>query len=181
MISLSPDKWTPAGFVWGFIIIGALIFAAGLIWTGYTAWFLIRATQTTGVVVSVTGIHSTRSPGDSLTDKQVTSYYPVVEYHSPAGGTHRGQSTRAARSAHFSIGDEVRVYHHPARPDQFLLHDPWMLWFTPGILLAGGLFWLLFSGGALSLVKKFETDLGQGRDLFLQQVKAAAQKNKEQP
>lgn len=176
MLALSPEKWTPVGFVWGFVIVGGLISAAGLIWIAHTAWFLSRATQTTGVVVAVTAINSTRNPGDDSSDKQVTSYYPVVEYHSTAGGKHRLQSTRAARSNQFKIGDEVGVYHHPTKPAQALLRDPWMLWFSPGVILAGGLIWLLMAGGALLLVKKFDTNMDRDRDGFLRRVSAAAQR-----
>ena len=94
MFELAPEKWTMQGFLWGFLVFGALIAGTGLIWTTSTAWFLYSSEKTTGVIVDVIAIQSTRSPGEAPNTKQVTNYYPVVEFRDSKGVVQQSKSSR---------------------------------------------------------------------------------------
>jgi hypothetical protein len=173
MFELDPEKWTMQGFLWGFLVFGALIAGTGLIWTTSTAWFLYSSEKTTGVIVDVIAIQSTRSPGEAPNTKQVTNYYPVVEFRDSKGVVQQSKSSRAARSDHFKRGDEAGVYYYPKDPTQAFIKDTWILWFSPGVILAGGLIWMLFAGGMLMLSKRFDAGFARDKALFYSQVATA--------
>ena len=173
MLELNPEKWTMQGILWGFLVFGALIAGSGLIWTANTAWFLYRSEKTTGMIVDVIGILSTRSPSESPQAKQVISYYPVVEFRDARGSLHKSQSSRSARSDHFKRGDEVGVYYDARDPAQMFIENTWILWFSPGVILAGGLIWMLFAGGMLMLSKRFDASFTQSKAQFYGQVAAS--------
>lgn len=156
MLKLAPEQWTMHGILQGFFIFGALFALIGLLWTAYTAWFIFTSEKTTGLIVDVIAIQSTRSPRESPHAKQVTSCYPVVEFRDARGIVHRSQSSRAARSDHFKRGDEAAIYYAAKDPTQMFIQNTWMLWFSPGVILAGGLIWMLFVGGVIMLMKRFE-------------------------
>ncbi len=173
MMELAPEKWTMQGILQGFFVFGALIAGAGLIWTVSTAWFLFSSEKTTGVIVDVVGIMSTRSPSESPQAKQVMSYYPVVEFRDARGSLHKSQSLRAARSDHFKRGDEVGVYYDAQDPAQMFIQNTWMLWFSPGVILGGGVIWMLAVGGMLMFVKRFDAGFTQSKARFYSQVAAS--------
>ena len=173
MFELAPEKWTMQGILWGFFVFGALIAGAGLIWTVSTAWFLFSSEKTTGVIVDVIAIQSTRSPGEDPHTKQVTSYYPVVEFRDSRGVVQQSKSSRAARSDHFKRGDEAGVYYDAKDPTQAFIKDTWILWFAPGVILGGGLIWMLAVGGMQMLMKRFDAGFAQDKALFYSQVAAA--------
>lgn len=173
MFELAPEKWTMQGILWGFFVFGALIAGAGLIWTASTARFLYGSEKTTGVIADVVGILSTRSPSESPQAKQVISYYPVVEFRDARGSVHKAQSSRAARSDHFKRGDEVGVYYDSQDPALMFIENTWMLWFSPGVILAGGLFWMIAVGGMMMLSKRFEVGFAQDKARFYSQVAAS--------
>ncbi len=166
MFELAPEKWTMQGILWGFFVFGALFAGSGLIWTANTAWFLYRSEKTTGVIVDVVGIRSTRSPGESQHAKQVTSYYPVVEFRDARGSVHKSQSARAARSDHFKRGDEVGVYYDAKDPAKMFIQNTWMLWFSPGVIVAGGVIWMLAVGGVMMVVKRFDAGFAEEKARF---------------
>ncbi|OYW75512.1 MAG: hypothetical protein B7Z37_13025 [Verrucomicrobia bacterium 12-59-8] len=170
MFELAPEKWTMQGYLWGFFVFGVLIAGAGLIWTANTAWFLYRSEKTTGVIVDVIAIQSTHTAGEDPQTKQVTSYYPVVEYRDSKGGVQQSKSSRAARSDHYKCGDEAVVYFDPKDPTQAFIQDTWILWFSPGVILGGGLIWILFVGCALIFTKRFDASFTQGKARFYSQV-----------
>ncbi len=173
MFELAPEKWTMQGILWGFIAFGGLIAGAGLIWTASTAKFLYGSEKTTGVIVDVVGILSKRSPGESPQANQVINYYPVVEFRDARGSLHKAQSSRAARSDHFKRGDEVGVFYDAQDPAQMFIENTWILWFSPGVILAGGLIWMLFAGGMLMLSKRFDASFTQSKAQFYSQVAAS--------
>ncbi len=173
MLELNPEKWTMQGILWGFFVFGALIAGSGLIWTASTAWFLYSSEKTTGVIVDVVGIMSTRSPSESPQAKQVMSYYPVVEFRDSRGVVQQSKSSRAARSDHYKRGDEVGVYYDPKDPAQAFIQDTWILWFSPGVILGGGLIWLLAVWGMLIFSKRFDAGFAQGKARFYSQVAAS--------
>lgn len=173
MFELAPEKWTMQGMLQGFFIFGALIAGAGLIWTASTAWFLYSSEKTTGVIVDVIGILSTRSPSESPQAKQVISYYPVVEFRDAGGSVHKSQSSRAARSDHFKRGDEVGVYYDARDPAQMFIENTWILWFSPGVILGGGLIWMLAVGGLMILSQRFDASFAQSKAQFYSQVAAS--------
>lgn len=173
MFELAPEKWTMQGILWGFFVFGGLIAGAGLIWTANTAKFLYGSEKTTGVIVDVVGILSKRSPNESPQAKQVINYYPVVEFRDARGSLHKAQSSRAARSDHFKRGDEVGVYYDTQDPAQMFIENTWILWFSPGVILAGGLIWMLFAGGMLMLSKRFDASFTQSKAQFYSQVAAS--------
>ncbi|OYW29860.1 MAG: hypothetical protein B7Z47_04300 [Chthoniobacter sp. 12-60-6] len=170
MFELAPEKWTMQGILWAFLVFGALFAGSGLIWTASTAWFLYSAEKTTGVIVDVIAVQSTRSPGEDPHTQQVTSYYPVVEFRDSRGVMQHSKSSRAARSDNFKRGDEVGVYYDSSDPAQAFIQDKWMLWFSPGVILGGGLIWMLAVWGMLILSKRFETRFTQEKALFYSQV-----------
>lgn len=170
MMELAPEKWTMQGMLQGFFIFGALIAGAGLIWTASTAWFLYSSEKTTGVIVDVVAIQSTRSPGEDPLTQQVTSYYPVVEFRDSKGGVQQAKSSRAARSDLFKRGDEVGVYYDAKDPTQVFIKDAWMLWFAPGVILGGGLLWMLAVGGMMALSQRFDASFAQSKAQFYSQV-----------
>lgn len=173
MFELAPEKWTMQGILWGFFVFGALIAGAGLIWTASTAWFLYSSEKTTGVIVDVNAIQSTRSPGEEPLTKQVTSYYPVVEFRDSKGVVQQSKSSRAARSDHFKRGDGVGVYFDAKDPTQVFIQDRWMLWFAPGVILGSGLIWMLAVGGMMRFSKRFDAGFAQGKARFYSQAAAS--------
>jgi hypothetical protein len=173
MFELAPEKWTMQGILWGFFVFGALIAGAGMIWAASTAWFLYGAEKTTGVIVDVIAIQSTRNPGEDPQTKQVTSYYPVVEYRDSRGVVQQSKSSRAARSDHYKRGDEVGIYYDPKDPAQAFIQDTWMLWFTPGVILGGGVIWMLAVWCMLIFSKRFDAGFAQGKARFYSQVAAS--------
>ncbi|MDI1312880.1 DUF3592 domain-containing protein [Prosthecobacter sp.] len=173
MFELDPEKWTMQGILWGFFVFGALIAGVGLIWGVSTAWFLYSAEKASGVIVDVVAIRSTRSPGESQHAKQVTSYYPVVEFRDSRGVVNQAKSSRAARSDHFKRGDEAVVYYDAENPEQAFIQDTWMLWFAPGVILGGGLIWMLAVWGMLIFMKRFDDGFTQAKARFYSQVAAA--------
>lgn len=173
MFELAPEKWTMQGILWGFFVFGGLIAGAGLIWTASTAWFLYSSEKTTGVIVDVVGILSTRSPSESPQAKQVISYYPVVEFRDSRGVVQQFKSSRAARSDHFKRDDAVGVYYDAKDPAQAFIQNGWMLWFSPGVILAGGLIWMLAVGGMQMFMKRFDSGFAQGKARFYSQVAAS--------
>ncbi|MHB1078358.1 MAG: DUF3592 domain-containing protein [Prosthecobacter sp.] len=173
MMELAPEKWTMQGILQGFFVFGALVASAGLIWTVSTAWFLFSSEKTTGVIVDVVGILSTRSPSESPQAKQVISYYPVVEFRDSKGAVQQSKSSRAARSDHLKRGDAVEVYYDPKDPAQAFIRDRWMLWFAPGVVLGGGVVWMLFVGCMMMFVKRFDAGFAQGKARFYNQVAAS--------
>ena len=177
MFELAPEKWTMQGILWGFLAFGALIAGAGLVWTASTALFLIRAEKTTGVIVDVVGILSSRKPGESQHAKQVISYYPVVKFHDSRGRSHQVKSSRAARSDHFKRGDEAGVFYDPKDPSQAFIQDTWILWFSPGVVLGGGLIWLLFAGFVQFMHNRFDARLTEDKARFFSQLTARRQTN----
>jgi hypothetical protein len=172
MLTLDPETWTMQGVLRAFFVVGAVLAGSGLLWTANTVLFLCRAEKTTGVVVDVVAIQSTRSPGESPQTKQVTSYYPVVEFRDSQGLVQRSQSSRAAQSDHLQRGDKVGVYYDPKNPAQMFIQNPWMLWFSPGVLLGSGLIWMLFVAGAMILARRFDVGFAQDKARFFGQVKA---------
>jgi|GEM_PF-1665478 len=173
MMELAPEKWTMQGMLQGFFIFGALIAGAGLIWTASTAWFLYSSEKTTGVIVDVIAIQSTRSPGEDPLTQQVTSYYPVVEFRDSKGGVQQAKSSRATRSDLFKRGDEVGVYYDAKDPTQVFIKDAWMLWFAPGVILGGGLLWMLAVWGMMSFSRRFEAGFTQEKARFYSQIAAS--------
>lgn len=173
MMELAPEKWTMQGILSGFFVFGGLIAGAGLIWTVSTAWFLFSSEKTTGMIVDVVGILSTRSPSESPQAKQVMSYYPVVEFRDSKGVVQQSKSPRAARADHYKRGDEAVVYYDAKDPTQAFIKDTWMLWFAPGVVLGGGLIWMLFVGCMLTFMKRFEAGFTQGKAQFYSQVAAS--------
>ena len=173
MFELAPEKWTMQGILWGFFVFGALIAGAGLIWTASTAWFLYSSEKTTGVIVDVIAIQSTRSPGEEPLTKQVTSYYPVVEFRDSKGVVQQSKSSRAARSDHFKRGDGVGVYFDAKDPAQVFIKDAWMLWFAPGVIWGSGLIWMLAVGGMMRFSKRFDAGFAQGKARFYSQAAAS--------
>ena len=175
MLELAPEKWTMQGVMWAFLVIGALIAGGGLMWTAHTAWFLARAPKTTGLVVDVIAVRSTSNPGDSPHAKQTTSYYPVVEFQDELGTRRQAKSTRAARSDHFKRGDAVSLSFDAKDPTQALIHDRWILWFSPGVILAGGLLWVMVVGAMLVFVKRFDAGFAADKERFLRRMPGAGQ------
>ena len=173
MFELAPEKWTMQGILWGFFVFGALIAGAGLIWTASTAWFLYSSEKTTGVIVDVIAVQSTRSPGEEPLTKQVTSYYPVVEFRDSKGVVQQSKSSRAARSDHFKRGDGVGVYFDAKDPTQVFIQDRWMLWFAPGVILGSGLIWMLAVGGMMRFSNRFDAGFAQGKARFYSQAAAS--------
>ncbi len=173
MFELAPEKWTMQGILWGFFVFGALIAGSGLIWSASTAWFLYSSEKTTGVIVDVIAFQSSQSGEDSRT-QQVTSYYPVVEFRDSRGGVHQSKSSRAARSDHFKRGDEVGVYYDPKDPTQTFIQNTWMLWFTPGVVLGGGLIWMLFVSCVLIFTKRFDVSFAQDKARLFSEMAAKA-------
>jgi hypothetical protein len=175
MFELAPEKWTMQGVLWGFLVFGALIAGAGLVWTASTALFLSRAEKTTGVIVDVVAIQSTRNPGESQHARQPTNYYPVVEFRDSTGRNHQVKSSRAARSDHFKRGDEAGVFYDPKAPSRAFIRDTWILWFNPGVILGGGLVWVLFVGAMLMMAQRFDSRLSEDKARFFNQRKARAE------
>jgi hypothetical protein len=175
MFELAPEKWTMQGVLWGFLAFGALIAGAGLVWTASTALFLIRAEKTTGVIVDVVAIQSTRKPGESQHARQPTNYYPVVEFRDSTSCSHQVKSARAARSDHFKRGDEVGVSYDLKDPSRAFIRDTWILWFNPGVILGGGLVWVLFVGGVLMIAQRFDSRLSDDKARFFEQQKTRAE------
>jgi len=177
MFELAPEKWTMQGILWGFLAFGALIAGAGLVWTASTALFLIRSEKTTGVIVDVIATQSSRSPSERPHTEQVTSYYPVVKFRDSRGRSHQVKSSRAARSDHFKRGDETGVFYAPKDPSRAFIQDSWILWFSPGVILGGGLIWILFAGFVLLLLKRFDARHTEGKAQFFSQLVARRQTN----
>lgn len=177
MFELAPEKWTMQGILRGFLVFGALIAGAGLVWTASTALFLIRSEQTTGVVVDVIATQNSRSPGERPHTEQVTSYYPVVKFRDSRGRSHQVKSSRAARSDHFKRGDQAGVYYDPKDPSRAFIQDAWILWFSPGVILGGGLIWVGFVGGVLLLIKRFDARVTEDKARFFSLLTSRTQAN----
>lgn len=175
MFELASEKWTMQGILQVFFGFGALIACAGLTWTSSTAWFLYRSEKTTGVIVDVIALQSTRNPGEDPLTEQVTSYYPVVEFRDSRGDVHQSKSSRAARSDHFKRGDEAVVYYDPKDPAQAFIQDTWMLWFTPGAVLGGGLIWMLAVWCMLMFIQRFDKGFAQDKARLFSKMAASGQ------
>jgi hypothetical protein len=177
MLELAPEKWTMQGVLWGFLAFGALIAGAGLVWTASTALFLIRAEKTTGVIVDIVATQSSRSPSEGPHANKVTSYYPVVKFSDSQGRSHQVKSSRAARSDHFKRGDEADVFYDAKDPSRAFIQDAWILWFSPGVILAAGLIWILFAGFILLMSKRFDAGLTEDKARFFSQLTSRTQAN----
>lgn len=178
MLAFEPEKWTPQGVAWGFLIIGALIAGSGLIWTAHTALFLSRSEKIQGEIVEVIAITSTRSPSERAGAIQPTNYYPVVGFTASSGKRHEVKSSRAARTDHYRQGDEVTVHYDPRDPTQAFIRDAWILWFSPGVLLGAGLIWMTFVGVLLHFSQRFDTRFTEDKARFLQQATQPPQAGK---
>ena len=129
------------------------------------------------MIADIVATQSSRSPSEGPHANKVTSYYPVVKFSDSQGRSHQVKSSRAARSDHFKRGEEADVFYDAKDPSRAFIQDAWILWFSPGVILAGGLIWILFAGFILLMSKRFDAGLTEDKARFFSQLTARRQAN----
>jgi hypothetical protein len=121
-----------------FIVIGVLVFTAGLLdWDGKQA-FVARAVHVDGTVVAI------RGPAGSFRS------YPVVRYADPQGHTHLLDAHESSAPSAYTVGEKVSVLIDPEDPnveDTATIDGFFELWGGSTILMALGATFVLIALG----------------------------------
>ena len=122
-----------AGFLVIFVVIGAGLLVAAVGSFQSTQGFIASADVTTGVVVDL----ERRESRDSDGNRSVT-YYPVVQYRLPSGGTRQFRSSTGSNPPSYRQGQEVEVLYQPDNPRDARINGFFSLWGMTMILSVMG-------------------------------------------
>ncbi|MGW7262663.1 DUF3592 domain-containing protein [Streptomyces sp. NPDC054842] len=128
--------------VFGVIAFGSLFLVVGLILTGVSVSFLTSAERTSGTVAAL----EWRREHDTGTRKRTTDRrvaYPVVEFTSADGTTHRFRDHTGSNPPSYEAGERVEVLYRADSPEDARINGFASLWLLP--LIFGGI-GLLFTG-----------------------------------
>ena len=134
--------------LFGSLGLGAL---GGGLWWGAQRYEIVRdGVLADGLVVEQAEHQTTKTEGRNRTYRRnVTGYYPVVEFRGEDGRTWRVEGTTGGGGAPIlATGTEVSVLYPPEDPGQAVIVEFRQAWLGPLVLtVAGALFLLLGVGG----------------------------------
>lgn len=128
------------------IIFGGMGLAAlisGVVWGAKRISLYRNGLPATGKVVENYQSSSTDSD-----DHTSVSYYPVVEFQTPDGQTHRFKGSTGSSSPDFEQGTRVRLRYNPKDPGQAQLVNFSQFWLGPVVITAAGLIALFLGIGS---------------------------------
>ncbi|MFJ3226089.1 DUF3592 domain-containing protein [Streptomyces sp. NPDC086783] len=129
--------------VFGAIAFGSLFLVVGLILTGVSVSFLADAERTSGTVTALEWRrdHDSGTRTKRMSDRRVA--YPVVEFVSADGTTHRFRDHTGSNPPSYEEGERVGVLYRADSPEDARIDGFASLWLLP--LVFGGI-GLLFAG-----------------------------------
>jgi Protein of unknown function (DUF3592) len=132
---------------WSCLIPGSACALVGLGFVVWTAVFLMRATETSGQIVSLIPASST--------DDGSTNYAPVFAFTASDGHAYTITSMTASNPPEFRVGDRVQVLYSPYNPRHAHVKSPVQLWLAPMICIPLGLFYALLGGVFLYFDRRY--------------------------
>jgi hypothetical protein len=116
--------------------LGLLMIVVGLIWSGFTASFLMRATKVSGEIVQIHRVSRT---------KDRIRYYPIFHFKDASGKSWTNRSSVSYSVYEFNPGSKVDILYNSSQPSEAQLASLSGLWTKPLIVTAFGLLLILVS------------------------------------
>ena len=115
----------------------------GLMWGAKRVALFRNGLPATGTVVENYQSRSTDSD-----DHTSVSYYPVVEFQTPDGQTHRFKGSTGSSSPDFEEGARAKLRYNPKNPSEAQLVNFSQFWLGPVVITAAGLIALFLGIGS---------------------------------
>jgi len=134
--------------------IGAASLVGGVFWGIQRYELTQRGMLTEGVVVDQQEQVSTESSGRATSSRRtVTSYYPIVEFQTEDGESHRFEGTTGGGGAPIlETGTHVGVIYDPNVPGDAMIVDFSQAWLGPLTLTVVGAIFLIMGVGSYFLI-----------------------------
>ncbi|MDO9026245.1 MAG: DUF3592 domain-containing protein [bacterium] len=146
------------------VIFGGMGLAAligGLTWGAKRISLYRNGLSATGIVVETYQSISTDSD-----DNNSVSYYPVVEFQTPDGQTHRFKGSTGSSSPDFEDGARVKLRYNPNDRSDAQLVNFSQFWLGPVVLTAAGLIALFLGVGSFVMLFGGDKDMASMRSLM---------------
>ena len=158
-------KWMVL-FLFGGLGLTALI--GGLMWGSKRVALFRNGLPATGKVVET---YRSSSTGDD--DHTSVSYYPVVEFQTPDGQTHRFKGSTGSSTPDFETGAAVNLRYNPKNPSEAQLVNFSQFWLGPVVITAAGLIAMFLGVGSFFMMGGSDKGMDAARTAMERQFLSA--------
>jgi hypothetical protein len=158
-------KWMVL-FLFGGLGLAALI--GGLMWGAKRVALFRHGLPAQGKVVET---YESRSTSDD--DHASVSYYPVVEFQTPDGRTHRFRGSTGSSTPDFEDGAMVTLRYNPQNPGEAQLVNFSQFWLGPVVITAAGLIALFLGVGSFFMMGDNDKGMDAARTAMERQFLSA--------